>query len=328
MKTKSKILIVFCGVFLVVFLMFFFTTKKEITQGNSPASSLVKNAKENRTKEILETQQYCSFFPKRRREDYVFNANEKAGMAVLFDRTGKETVLYQKNIDEKLPIASITKLMSAIVVLDNYDLDRVVEVSKKAVDAPEIVGKLKPGEKITIRGLLELSLIVSSNDAAQALAEVMGEEKFIEKMNEKAKEIGLLNTHFVSAHGYEPENQSSAKDLVLLAQYSRVNYPLIWEILSKKQATVIGSDPFGGEIIHNLNNTNKLLSENYVIGGKTGYTDEAGDTMILVMKAPGIVEGDVVLVLLGLGIAERIPKMKNFYDWIMWGWDWGNLKEN
>ncbi len=326
MKTKIKFLIILGGVFLVCFLVFFLKTRKEVTQRNFQSVSLISGTSKGENDDLLKSQQYCSFFPKRRREDYVFNANEKAGIAILFDKTGKKTILYQKNIKEKLSIASLTKLMSAIIVVENYNLDKIVEISRKAIDAPEEVGRLRPGEKITIRGLLELSLLVSSNDAAQALSEVMGEEKFIEKMNEKAKKIGLLNTHFVSAHGYEPENQSSAEDLALLTKYSIINCPVIWEILGEKQIIIKGTDASGGEIVHNLNNTNKLILEDYVLGGKTGYTEEAGDTMILAMKTPGIVEGNIVLVLLGLGIAERIPRMKNFYDWTVWGWNWGNLK--
>lgn len=328
MKRNTKFFIGALFIVLVVLFVGSLFFKRETKQDNSESSTLLASGEKKTEKELSKNQQYCDFFPKRRRQDYNPELNEKAGIAVFFDKTGKENILYQKNIQEKLPIASLTKLMTAIVVIDNYDLNKTVEVSKSAVDAPEEVGRLKVGERMTIEGLLDLALMVSSNDAAQALAEVMGSEKFVQLMNKKAKEIGLLNTHFTSAHGFEPENYSTAEDLALLTQYSIIHYPQIWKILGTQQMTIVGTDPAGNSINHSPNNTNKLLGEDYVLGGKTGYTEEAGDTMILAMKAPGIAEGNIVLILLGLGVAERIPRNKNFYDWIVWGWNWGNFKNN
>lgn len=324
-KRTRKILIILILFFWTGFILSFFS-KKEIKQRVANSQNSISLRKENKSFE-KEKQDvgYINFYPKRIRPDFKVNLNEKAAIAIFFDEKGNETILYQKDIDKQLPIASLTKLMTAIIVVENYDLNQEVIVSQHAVETLEEVGRLRVGEKIKIRGLLELSLLVSSNDAATALAEVMGEKKFIEKMNEKAKEIGLENTYFTDAHGLSPKSVSSARDLAILTEYSILHYPEIWEILAKKQSIIKGYEPSGEEIIHNANNTNTLLNEDYVLGGKTGYTEEAGDTMILAMKSPGDVEGNVVLVLLGLGIAERIPRTKNLYDWVVWGWDWGHL---
>lgn len=327
-KSMKKNIKFFIGGVLVILLVFFIASlflKKEIRQGSSKDQTILLSEEVTKDTKFFKKQQYCDFFPKRRRENYNLQLNEKAGIAVFFDKKGEKNILYQKNIKEKLPIASLTKLMTAIIVFDNYDLDKVVEISKSAVDTPEEVGRLIVGEKISIWGLLNLALLVSSNDAAQALAEVIGPEKFVEMMNKKTQEIGLFNTHFSDAHGLSNGNYSTAEDLVLLTQYSIIHYPQIWKILRERQMTIIGTDSLGREIVHSPNNTNKLLGEDYVFGGKTGYTNEAGDTMILAMNSPGIVEGDIVLVLLGLGVAERIPRTKNFYDWVRWGWNWGEL---
>jgi D-alanyl-D-alanine carboxypeptidase len=186
---------------------------------------------------------------------------------------------------------------------------------------------LQPGEIITIEGLLDLSLLVSSNDATSALAEVMGEDKFVELMNKKAKEIGLLNTHFVNSHGLDEKdhqnNLSSAYDLALMTQYSILHYPKIWEILGQTEKDVIGYNTIGREIVHHPRNVSRdLLSKEGILGGKTGYTEDAGETMILAMKAPGNVRGNIVIVILGVGIGERIQKAVQLYNWVRSAYIW------
>lgn len=331
MSKRAKIILIFLILFFWGGFIFSFFFEKEKKYSSLPDRKVIslKKEKGGEKNNVLEKNEketdYINFYPKRIRPDFKVELNEKSAIAIFFDEKGNEKILYEKDIDRQLPIASLTKMMTAIIVVENYDLNKTVTVSQKAVDTLEEVGRLRVGEKITIRGLLELSLLVSSNDAATALAEVMGEEKFVEKMNEKAKEIGLKNTYFADPHGLSEKSVSSARDLAILTEYSIIHHPEIWEILGKRQSVIKGYGPDGEEIIHNANNTNTLLSEDYVLGGKTGYTEEAGDTMILAMKAPGGVEGNVVLVLLGLGVAERIPRTKNLYDWVMWGWDWGHL---
>jgi len=330
-KKARIIILILTFIFWTGFFGSFFIKKEiKISQQNKKENNLIKKenketplVKKNKKPEEKIKKNYDIFLPKRIRNDYNVNLNEKSAIAIFFDEKGNTKILYQKEIDKKLPIASLTKLMTAMVVVDNYDLDKTTIVSQKAIDTLEEVGRLHVGEKIKIRGLLELALLVSSNDAATALAEVMGEENFVKKMNEKAKEIGLENTYFADPHGLSEKSVSSAKDFAILTEYSILHYPEIWEILGAKQKIIKGYDASGQEIVHIANNTNTLLSEDYVLGGKTGYTEEAGDTMMLAMKAPGSCEGNVVLVLLGLGIAERIPRTKNLYDWVVWAWDWG-----
>ena len=327
MPSKKKVFVILIiSVFAIVGLVFLFSIKKEIKQEDIGKDNLISSPEGGgQESSFLVPHKYCNFFPKRRRENYNPKLGEKSAIAILFDHQGSRKILYEKNIQKKLPIASLTKMMTAIVTIDNYDLNKVVTVTKKAVATPEETGRLTPGEKISVRGLLKLALLVSSNDAAAALSQIMGEAKFVKLMNEKADEIGLKNTHFRDPHGLDCRNVSSAEDLAILTQYAIIHYPEMLEILGKKQEIVKSSNHLGQNIDHWANNTNKLLSEDYVIGGKTGYTDEAGDTMILAMKAPGVVEGNVILVLLGLRVAERIPRTKNLYDWVMWGWNWGDF---
>jgi len=225
----------------------------------------------------------------------------------------KEKVLYSKNGNEILPIASLTKLMTALVVIEDpedYPLKKEVRISKEAAlqeDVPEY-GNLKAGEKKTIHELLNLMFFFSSNDAAYALAEQIGVENFVDKMNQKAKEIGLENTHFSNPTGLDPENlkwslenkdyfnYSTAKDLILLGKYILKNYPLIFEF----------SD---------LRNKIQLLENQYLIGMKTGYTNEAGGCIFLVFSND---KGDYFLnVILGAkSREERFLQMQKLVDWI------------
>jgi D-alanyl-D-alanine carboxypeptidase (penicillin-binding protein 5/6) len=225
----------------------------------------------------------------------------------------KERVLFSKNENEILPIASLTKLMTALVVIENqenYPLKEKIKISREAAfqeNVPEY-GNLKVGEKKTIEELLNLMLLFSSNDAAYALAEQIGIENFVNKMNEKAKEIGLENTHFSNPTGLDPENlkwnlenkdyfnYSTVKDLVLLGKYILENYPLIFEFSNQK-------------------NKIQLLENQHLIGMKTGYTDEAGGCIFLIFSNDN---GDYFLsVILGAkSKEERFLQMQKLIDWI------------
>jgi D-alanyl-D-alanine carboxypeptidase (penicillin-binding protein 5/6) len=225
----------------------------------------------------------------------------------------KEKVLFSKNENEILPIASLTKLMTALVVIENqenYPLKEQIKISREAAlqgDVPEY-GNLKAGERKTIGELLTLMLYFSSNDAAYALAEKIGIENFVNKMNEKTKEIGLESTHFSNPTGLDPENlkwslenkdyfnYSTAKDLILLGKYILENYPLIFEFSNQK-------------------NKIQLLENQHLIGMKTGYTDEAGGCIFLIFSNEN---GDYFLnVILGAkSKEERFFQMQKLIDWI------------
>jgi len=326
----KKYLIIFTFIILSVFFFILFPIGKR--EGKLPerlegekedfqeeGGGEIKNY--NMLGKALEPYPSYDLFPIRDYKIALPELGEKAGIAILFNQQGKGNILYQKNINEKLPVASLTKLMSAIIVIDKYPLDKEVTVSQRAVWTEGESGRLSPGEKITIKNLLYLSLLVSSNDAASALAEVIGENKFVDLMNKKVQEIGLKNTHFASPHGLDnKENFSTAEDLAFLTQYSILNYPSLWEILKIEEIDIVSYDHLERDILHHTRNTNKLLLEEGVIGGKTGYTEEAKDTMILAVKAPGKIQGNIVLVL--LGVDNRIQRTKQLYDWVLKAWEW------
>ncbi len=243
--------------------------------------------------------------------------NAKEAISVKINKDGKEKILFQKNRHQPLPIASITKLMTALTVikLENNDLSKMIIVTKKAVNQ-DGDSKLKEGEKISIKNLLYMALIESSNDAAFALTEPIGEKKFVQLMNLNASKIGLQHTYYFNPTGLEPDDQnkpinySTAEDLIILTKYIIENYPQIFEIT--KQRSYIISDPnkMGRHIISQ--NTDKLLGKvSGIIGGKTGWTPRAGGCLLLVLNDPDN-NGYFVNVVLGsnnrFGDMEKIIK--------------------
>ncbi|HNP79405.1 MAG TPA: serine hydrolase [Candidatus Pacearchaeota archaeon] len=205
-------------------------------------------------------------------------------LSVLVDGNG-EKVLFSKNINERRSIASLTKLMTGIIVLENFNLEERISISKKSVNTFGIMGQLKDGEAILARDLLDVMLIESSNDAAEAFAESTGRDKFIKLMNKKASQIGMKDTLFVNPSGldFDYSNVSNISDLKKLVTYVIDQYPLIYQILSIKEKDLYNNNVFH----HKMITTNVLLYENNgYIWGKTGYTVKAGECIILLMKRP------------------------------------------
>jgi D-alanyl-D-alanine carboxypeptidase (penicillin-binding protein 5/6) len=238
--------------------------------------------------------------------------------SVFLDKDGQEKILLAKNSQEPLPIASLGKLMTALVVLENYDLAKKITISKEAVEQEENFGKLIVGSTLTVEQLLYPLLMESSNDAAFALANDypgMNEKKFVALMNQAAQKLNLKNTYFFNSTGLDPEdekseelNRSSANDLVILVR-ALLKQPLVWEILTTPTYTLLGQK---------LENTNKLLTEDQgiltkIVGGKTGYTEKALSCFLLVVEAPKS-KGYLINVILGTE-NNRFEEMRKLVEW-------------
>jgi len=163
----------------------------------------------------------------------------KAALCSRSAATGKEKIIFEKNADGILPIASLTKLMAARVVLENpgiYDPSKIVFISAAAAGQPDVpvFGNLLFGENRTVKELLDLMLFYSSNDAAYALAELMRESEFVDAMNRTAHKIGLSNTEFFNSTGLDLDNGranfSTARDLLALSKNILEFYPEIFTI--------------------------------------------------------------------------------------------------
>lgn len=209
-----------------------------------------------------------------------------AKAAVLMDRqTG--LVLWARNADWRLPMASTTKIMTAMVILDHGGdrLDEEVVVSEHA-DRVEGSSQFATGETVRLRDLLRGALIRSSNEATIAAGEYLAgsETAFVGWMNDKAAELGLSRTHFANPHGlYHPDHYSSALDLARMTRYALTNYPLIREIVATKLISVM-AQPRG---MVRLETRNKLLgnpvpgiASALVDGVKTGYVNESGKCFV------------------------------------------------
>lgn len=239
---------------------------------------------------------------------------------VPIDNLQNQQVLFEKNAAEPLPIASIAKLLTAVVAIEQYPLEAPVVISKEAVAEKETAGQLKEGDVLTVEELLYPLLIESSNDAAFALAEIMGEKQFVAQMNLKANALDLSSAYFMNPSGLDPEapgampNTASAKDVAVLTEYILKTHPRIFDILSYRAFHLYTSQ---GIFHHTLFTTNELLSfEGWpakVIGGKTGLTPLAKGNLVIVLKAPNQ-NGYIINIVLGSD--KRFEDMKMLIDWV------------
>lgn len=198
-------------------------------------------------------------------------------------------ILEGKNENEKAEPASITKIMTALIALENYDKTKVITVPKKAAGVEGSSVYLKAGDKYTMEDLLYALMLRSGNDAATAIALTVGNGKvdnFVEMMNQKAKDLGCTNTHFNNPHGLpDPNHYTSAHDMALIAAEALRNEDFCQIVSTKShKATERGT----GEG-HSWQNKNKLLWEyDGAIGVKTGYTKSAGKTYVGAAERNGV----------------------------------------
>ncbi len=214
------------------------------------------------------------------KKDGVGDPGVLADSAVLIEDKSKYP-LYEKNKHEPVSIASITKVMTYLVAREYYNLDDLVTVGSQSVSVVGSKINLKEGETIDVESLLNGLLISSGNDAAYALANHMGSlDDFVEKMNEKALALGMNNSHFVDPAGLDDNGRSSSFDISILFSYA-LNDELFVDIVSTSEKEIFSQD---GTISHSLKNSNRLVTGEIplegVIGGKTGFTFDAGHTLV------------------------------------------------
>lgn len=201
-----------------------------------------------------------------------------AAAAILMDADSGE-ILYEKDAARKMRIASTTKIMTALVVLEHAQLtDTITVTNDHMVEGSSMY--LKPGEVVTVEELLYGLLLCSGNDAALALADCCGGlEAFVAAMNDKAAALGMTGTSFANPNGLDDENHySTARDMAVLAAYAAKD-PTFRRICSTRTATVGG---------RTMTNHNKLLSQvEGCIGMKTGYTRAAGRTLVSCAERQG-----------------------------------------
>lgn len=224
----------------------------------------------------------------------AYASSSAKGMCVLEKDTGR--VLYSKNMNEKLPMASTTKIMTLITVLQNCDdLDQYIQVDDSAVGVEGTSIYLRKGEIIKVRDLLYGLMLRSGNDAATALACHIGGsvEGFCKLMNELATKIGAKNSHFNNPHGLDdPKHYTTAYDLALITAYA-LNNPIFKEVVSTKNHVIPETNMSD---IRYLTNKNKLLSRlDGCVGVKTGFTSKAGRCLVSACERDNMTTVCVVL---------------------------------
>jgi serine-type D-Ala-D-Ala endopeptidase (penicillin-binding protein 7) len=236
-----------------------------------------------------------------------------SSVALVQDAKSGET-LYAKNLDAVLPIASITKLMTALVILEHkLDLNQRVVISDEDYDFVKGTrSRLRPGSVFTRDQLLMLALMSSENRAAHALGRTFpgGEKAFVAEMNLRAKTLGMADTRFVDPTGLSPGNVSSASDLARLI-IAASNQPLIRQYSTRDSAKV---QVMGRE--QGFRNTNRLVhNANWDIDlSKTGYISEAGRCLVMRMR---VASRELVVVLLdSVGKYSRIGDATRIRKWI------------
>ncbi len=242
--------------------------------------------------------------------------------AIVIDRNSK-TILFGKNENEKRKMASTTKIMTAIVVIEHSDLSQLVSVSSKAAGTGGSRLGLHTDDKISIENLLYGLLLCSGNDAAVALAETIAGDlpNFAQLMNSKASELGLVSTHFITPHGLDnDEHYTTAYELALIADYALQNDTFRKIVGSQSHTIVINNYP------KNISNTNELLGYlEGVYGIKTGFTNGANRCLVTSVKRGNI---DIICVVLGADTKkDRTKDSISLINYIYNNFESINIKE-
>jgi len=242
-----------------------------------------------------------------------------------------ESPLYAFNPSVQLPLASVSKIMTSYLALRELGPDYLAVISDKAIETEGIAGDLRAGETFTVRDLIIMAMTYSSNDAAMALAEALGEahgaktfsdaiQQTVWIMNEEARVLGMQHTFFQNPTGLDisragfsdhlgPSNFSSAHDITKLLDATRA-YPLLWDLSRDETLAVISKEG----IVHTLLNLNPFRAYPHYVAGKTGTTDLAGENLVMLFERPlGKLHA---LILFGAPSGQREIEAQKLLDWM------------
>ena len=225
-----------------------------------------------------------------------------------------DSIVLSKNIEKVYPIASITKLMSAVITLENINQEEEILLTSKMLSPYGYSPAIHLGKTISAKDLIKAALIQSTNDAAESLTYFLGEEEFITLMNKKAEELSMESTAFYDAHGLNYLNRSSAPDIAKLVLYIRENHPEIFEITREENFQLYGECVDSLCTFKNLNLFHKLTE---FIGGKTGYLPTKADQQNAGQTFVGLFdfnEREYVIVL--LNAKNRASDIEKISTWL------------
>ncbi len=321
MKVKIKKNHLLIGLFLIVILpSIFFLTR---AGGEAEEVEPINEVSDNEAKEII-------------KDDLIIDRVEgvpipeieaDAVYSFYYEKDGEKQVLFTKNRNKRLPIASITKLVTALVVHENYDLDSTIGISEQALFTDPLLYELRVFPDTTYGELLYPLLLESNNSSAYVAAvapEDVEFDDFIEMMNSKAEEIDMRRTDFKNPSGLDNVrgvNLSTAQDVGKLT-LRLLEIPIFWEIM---RVTSYDIHSGSSNLYYRVETTNDFLNGNYfgaerpdwydkILGGKTGYTGKAGGTLLMVLETES---GYLINIILGAEAhRERFEEMEKLIDWI------------
>ncbi len=233
------------------------------------------------------------------------NLSLKAAAAIDLS-SGEE--IFSVNPQERWPLASLTKLMSAIVAVENIDANQKISFSANAIATEGVVGGFREGETFAALDLVNTMMVTSSNDAAIALAEHMSDGAFVNLMNIKAVSIGMRDTRFSEPTGLSMLNQGTIYDMSLLVEYAWSAHPKLFTVSSRPTITI---REMNSSRNRRLVNINSLAPRDDFLGGKTGFTKDANQNLISVFSL-----GRQPIAILILGADDRIQETKTIISFI------------
>jgi len=254
-------------------------------------------------------------------------------LSVFSYGNGKSKILAEKEPGRKMPLASVTKLMTALIAYPNISPEREIIITKDIIKEEDSSLKFWAGDSFTFRDLFFAMLIESNNDAANAFAVALGKDNFMKMMNAKAAEIGMKNTYYGNPTGLDPNmdrepiiNFSTAEDLFALAEYILENQPEIFPITTLKEYDIY---KLKGGFNHKAQTTNKLLEFGdtlacagkpiKILGGKTGSTDLARKNLLIITESP--IENSHIINIV-LGADNHFADMTSLIDWVCQNYNW------
>lgn len=218
-------------------------------------------------------------------------------------------VFLEKSSGDPAPIASITKLITALIASEYINLEKTIVIDKEMIVKTSLP-RLKPGQKISVFDLLHPLLLESSNEAAQALMNSLGQNYFVRLMNNKTKSLGMESAKIIDASGGGSENIATAKDLFNLAKYIYNNRRFIFKITSSR----LTNSAYGEPVFADLKNFNVFSDDPSFVGGKIGKTEAAGETMLAVfeLEFDGEKRPVAIIVLGSLNVGKDVLQILNY----------------
>ncbi|MDP3998989.1 MAG: serine hydrolase [bacterium] len=274
-----------------------------LTASIQPA--LLTPQKESRTT-VIDLPDFAGLIVPQRKEGVPLPATNV--QAALVEDLDTGTDLFDLKSDARWPIASVTKLMTIVIALENVGRDKHIPISEKAFNTEGESGKFKIGEIYKTGDLIKASLVVSSNDAAQAIADFYGESNFISAMAEKAGALGMSQTNFSEVTGLSFLNQSTARDLEKLVKYILKTHPDIFDTTRLKEVVITDVNNNNGKTLTNIN---VFAGRPDFLGGKTGFIDAAGKNQISIFQH----QGHRILIIV-FGAEIRFEQTELLYNWM------------